>query len=111
MNWPWTSRARLDNALGQVDYLREQLSRASLEYAAVVAQLTRIGRREAGMPEVPREARPAMEPMPSDLRQYISGYANANVRREMMSAAYRQHAAGKPWSEIASKAMTPREVP
>jgi len=43
MNWPWTSRARLEDALEQVAHLRAEVNR-------LTDSLTRINRREVGLP-------------------------------------------------------------
>ena len=102
MRWPWTSCSRLDDALDQVAHLRTEVTRLS-------DALTRISRREVGLPEVPREPRPALQPMPQELREYISGFASASVQKAMRDTAYRQHAAGKPWADIIGSAMTEEE--
>ena len=104
MKWPWTSRARLDDAMGQIAHLRE-------ENAKLVDNLTRIGRREVGLPEVPREPRPPMEPMPPELAAYIADFANASVRKTMRDTALRKHAAGKTWAAIIAETTTEEEVP
>ena len=103
MKWPWVSSARLADALEQVAHLRREVDR-------LTDALTRISRREAGMSEVPRDARPPMEPMPPELRHYIDGAATASSRREMMGTAYRQNAAGKPWAQIVAETMTEEEL-
>ena len=103
MKWPWTSIARLDDAMQQVAFLREANTK-------LTESLTRISRREVGLPEVPREARPPLEPMPPELAGYISEFANASVRKTMRDTALRQHAAGKSWAAIVADTMAEEEV-
>lgn len=99
MRWPWTSVARLDDAQAQVAYLKSEVAKLS-------EALTRISRREAGLPETPREAKPPMDPMPDELRHYIEGFAGMSVRKQMRDVAFRRRAQGTPWKVILSDTMT-----
>lgn len=94
--------ARLDDAREQVSYLRGELDGALLTNARLMEQLTRISRREAGLPEVPREPRPirAEDPMPRPLREYILRFASQNMQRSLREQALKRHAQGASWEEI-----------
>ena len=102
LRWPWTSRARLDDALEQVAHLRA-------ECAKLTEAMTRIGRREVGLPETPRQPRPAPEPIPEELERYIRGFENRSVRANMRQEALLRRVQGTPWAEITRDAMKVEE--
>lgn len=105
--WPWTARGRLDDALEQVAHLRAQVDR-------LTDALTRIGRREVGLPEEPRQARAEMKPMPPELKSYIEGHANKGIRGMMMREAFRRHGKGETWEAIVADVIPrpePQEIP
>jgi len=103
MTWPWTSVRRLTDALEQVAWLRA-------ENARLVEQLTRIGRHQAGLSELPRVPRPALEPMPRDLLKHFNSFDSASIRKAQRDVALRRHAAGEPWATIMADAMPPEET-
>lgn len=126
MRWPWTSVARLDDAMRAMSALRaeHEASRDALRaaYADEIAHLrsqvdrltdhlTRIQRREAGMTETPRAPRPALEPMPRELHEYIAGIANGSLQKEIRDRCYRRHAKGEPWASIVQEIVQPTEEP
>ena len=103
MRWPWTSVARVDDALAQVAYLRAEVSK-------LTDTLTRLTRREMGMTEEPRPARPPLLPMPPVLKEHIESYADASLRKTMRDAAYRRHAQGASWDSIISDVLVKKEA-
>jgi hypothetical protein len=78
---------------GERDRLQEQV-------AKLMDHQTRMDRREHGLAEVPREAKPPMEPMPRDLVDRISSYGNSSMRKQMRDVALRRHAKGESWDAI-----------
>ena len=98
MTWPWVSRRALDLALEERDRLRAQVDR-------LTDHLTRIERRQAGLPETPRKERPAPEAMPRELLRYIRGHASGPMRREMIRVARTRHLAGEDWQSIQDDVM------
>lgn len=102
MRWPWTSTARLADAHAEIERLREQNGQ-------LIDSLTRISRREAGLPETPREPRPRLEPMPIELKEYIEKFATPSIRKEMRTRYYRRHGAGEAWARIMDDVMLKEE--
>lgn len=102
MNWPWVSSARLDDALGQVAFLRA-------ENTKLTDSLTRISRREVGLPEVPRAARPPTEPIPRDILEHCNSYASSSVCKLQRDTALRCHAQGESWESIRARLKTEEE--
>ena len=109
MKWPWVSRLAYENMVSERDHLRMQLSQMALDRASVVAQLTRISRREAGLPETPKEARKPMEPMPPALAEYIRGFAGQSLQKSMRDQAYIRCAKGESWDSIMADVMREEE--
>lgn len=120
MRWPWVSAARLDAERAYQEHrfalLQEQTefrilaANASIDWlqrqnAQLTDQLVRIQRRQAGLHEVPKEPKPALEPMPRALREYIAGFANRSIQKAQRDAAYKRHSQGEPWSSIAADLM------
>ena len=110
MNLPWVSRLAYDNMVSERDHLRIQLNQMALDRASVVAQLTRISRREAGLPETPKEPRVEIGPMPEALREYIAGFAGQSLQKQMRDVAYRQRAAGRSWDAIVAETIVEEEA-
>ena len=105
IRWPWTSRARLDDALEQVAFLRA-------ENAQLTDTVTRMVRLEHGTTEMPRPPRAAPEQMPRELFEHIKGYGNRSIQKAMLEQAYRRRAAGESWDVIQADAMKhPEEAP
>jgi hypothetical protein len=90
--------------MGQIAHLRAEVDK-------LTESLVRISRREVGLPEVPREARLPLEPMPRDLAEYIRGFASTSVQKQMRDVAYREHAQGVPWATIIAKTVTEEDKP
>lgn len=109
MKWPWVSRLAYDAVVSERDHLRIQLNQMALDRASVVAQLTRISRREAGLPEIPREARPPLTPMPPELVEYIRGFAGQSLQKTMRDQAYIRNAKGESWESIMADVMREEE--
>ena len=109
MKWPWVSRLAYDAVVSERDHLRIQLNQMALDRASVVAQLTRISRREAGLPETPKEARKPMEPMPPALVEYIRGFAGQSLQKSMRDQAFIRCAKGESWDSIMADVMSEEE--
>ena len=62
--------------------------------------LRRIERREAGLPEVPREPRKKREPIPEGIRKLIQPFESPQVRRGLEEECQEMYDGGAPWSEI-----------
>jgi hypothetical protein len=120
MRWPWTSVARLNSELWyqenriavlqkQMDdrlaVAREEIAWLREKNDHLTDQLVRIQRHQAGLHEVPKQPRPALEPMPVELREYVAGFANRSIQKAMRDAAYKRHAQGEPWDSIMEDAM------
>jgi hypothetical protein len=124
MRWPWTSLARMESERwyqeNRISELRAQML-ARIEDADdeinwlrekndhLTEQIVRIQRHQAGLHEIPKQPKPALEPMPKEVREYISGFGNPSIRKDMRDRAYRQHARGVPWSEIAETMLSEEE--
>ena len=91
--WPWTSCARLDDAVGQIEWLRT-------ENAKLADALVRMERVEHGMSETPRVPRPEPAPMPRKLEIYLSGMATPSLKKMARSEAIRRNRAGQSWDDI-----------
>lgn len=98
MKWPLVSREAYEAACSERDWLRSQTGR-------LLEQLTRIGRREVGLPEVPRGARVEIGEIPAELARYIAGFESRSIRGAMRSEAFRRRQQGTSWEEIVSDAM------
>ncbi len=93
MRWPWVSRRAFDLAIDERDRLREQ-------NLYLTDSVVRITRREAGLPEIPRELKPPPDPMPRALREHIESWASKATRDQEKRRAYALLKEGKPWGEI-----------
>lgn len=98
MTWPWTSRARLTDAEGQIEWLRTQNRN-------LTDQLVRVQRVQHGMSEVPREKKAPPQAMPPELRRYIKSSASASLSQSMMKQAFARHREGETWEEIMDAVM------
>jgi hypothetical protein len=104
--WPWTSCARLDDAKATIDRLQASNTK-------MLDDLTRLTRREAGLPEEPRPPRPLKveEPMPRELQDYIRGFASLGMQRMMRDAAVKRHTAGQDWKAVVADVMREEPTP
>lgn len=99
MNWPWVSRRAYDVVIDERDRLREQND-------ALLDHIRRVDRIEHGVPELPRQPRPAFEPMPQELLHYINSYGDERFQKMQRDEAYkRHHKLGQPWSRIMAEVM------
>lgn len=92
MNWPWVSRLAYENVRDERDRLREQND-------TLVEHLTRVQRRESGMPEMPREKPKPVEPVPQSIRRLLDGFS-PQVKKQLELEARQEHTAGVDWSHI-----------
>lgn len=63
----------------------------------------RIQRRQAGLPEVPRDKvvpPKEREALPAEIRDLIAPWGSAHVRRQLEEDARRLRSRGAPWGEI-----------
>lgn len=93
MRWPWVSRLAYENATNTMEYFKEQNER-------LMDQMARMHRRLAGLPEVPRDARPPVEPMPESVLSYCNSLSNKAMQKVARDAAMKRHAAGEAWEAI-----------
>lgn len=98
MRWPWTSVRRLDDLRSERDWLRTQV-------ADLTDQLTRLRRREEGLPEEPLKPRVRTEPMPADVRQYLDGLYPENMRKAIRDQVLRAASRGDSWETIRGQIM------
>jgi chromosome segregation ATPase len=120
MRWPWTSLARLESErwhheqriselraqmLARIEDADDEITWLREKNEHLTEQLVRIQRHQAGLHEVPKQPRPALEPMPVELREYVAGFANRSIQKAMRDAAYRRHSQGEPWASIMADAM------
>jgi len=101
MKWPWVSRGRLDDALSQIEWLREEL-------ASQRDGSHRIERVKLGLTEVPGKVRAQTEPMPMELVTYIKSHSNASLQRQARREAFRRYREGSSWDDIIKHVTTPR---
>lgn len=102
MTWPLVSRRAYDEVRAERDYLRERNE-------ALQDAILRLERRAVGLPETPRQPKPAPEPMPKVLWDYIAGFENPVSRRQMREVAHRRYLAGEPWDRIVEDTLPPEE--
>src|SRR5690606_20434089 len=84
----------------QFDLLQQQVNFLRHQNEQLINQLTRIKRKEVGLPEVPRPPRERPKPMPRELIDYCNKFASENVRRAEMEALERRHRDGESWDSI-----------
>lgn len=111
MRWPWCSRAMLDLLMAERDRqvslltnerdsLREELKGAREQMSKLTEHFTRIQRVENRMPEVPREAREEIEPMPSTLATYIGQWGSPKTQQMQVREARQRRQSGVPWAIV-----------
>jgi hypothetical protein len=88
-----------------VEAAREEIVHLRQRNDALTDQLTRVMRKEAGLPEVPREPRRQLQPMPADIREYTEGFFTSSIRKAERDQLYKRHAAGETWPEIRRKVL------
>jgi hypothetical protein len=115
MRWPWTSRARLDDALALVERAREEMRARLADAGATIASLgeqnarlidslTRVTRASNGLAEVPHEPRKPAEEIPVELVKIVSGFGNEALRKRIYQVALSRHARGESWQVIIAEA-------
>lgn len=102
MKLPWVSRLAYELVVEERDHLRA-------ENQKLTDDLTRIHRREAGLPEEKPKPKKERKPMPKRIHDYIEGFWNESQRREMRRSYYRRHAKGESWESIAAE-VVPEET-
>lgn len=73
MTWPWVSRLAYDT-------LVEQLARERDEKRQLLDHVTRVSRREAGMPETPRAPRARITEVPDSVEDLIKGFQSEQIQ-------------------------------
>lgn len=92
MTWPWVSRLAYENIRDERDRLREQND-------TLVDHLTRVKRRESGMPELPREKKKPQEPIPAEVNRLLEGFS-PEIKKQLELEARQARRNGKPWASI-----------
>ena len=98
MIWPWTSRARLEDARRENEWLRERV-------AFLEDRLDRRERAKLGLPEEPREQREHIGQMPSELIDHIRRYGSRELQKMQINEAKRRRLRGESWEQIMSDVM------
>lgn len=93
MRWPWVSRFAYDTLAAERDRLRE-------DNAKLLDHVTRIDRREHGLPETVRPEREPMDAMPESLKLKIERFEDSRIQTTQTREAYRRRAKGVPWATI-----------
>lgn len=91
IRWPWVSRRAYDLAL-------RQLADKDMQ----IAQLLRMHRGAAGLPEVPveRKEKPTAEPIPTEIRQVIDGFESDEFRAALYQEVRAAREQNVPWEQI-----------
>lgn len=97
---------RADAALVAVESERDYL-RGKVD--ALTDSIVRMQRKEHGMTEVPRPAKPEQEPIPMEAITYLQGWSNPASRRMELQGMLKKRADGKSWEQILREAMEPRD--
>lgn len=104
MRWPWCSRAMLDVVVkaheAEVVHLKAEQARLVAENARLLEHTIRVARVEHRMPEVPREARDEIEPMPSTLATYIGQWGSPKTQQMQVREARQRRQSGVPWAIV-----------
>lgn len=94
MRWPWVSRSALDAVTSERDHLRHQVD-------ALTDSVVRLQRSDRGLPEVPRQPKRNIEPMPDALAKKIKQWANPSLQKMHRDEAIRRHVRdGIPWPQV-----------
>lgn len=93
VKWPWVSRRAYDLAV-------ERYERAEAQAKDLMDHLTRVSRREMGMPEQPRALPPREVEIPTAIEMLIRDYDSENVRVDLRRQVIAAHRAGTPWDQI-----------
>lgn len=118
--WPWTSVARLEDvrtlaaerladAQSEIDWLRGRMHVLEERNRELTDQVTRIARRDRGMPEEPRQPREKPEEMPSQLSDYFDGIYPENIGTGLRNAALARRKKGETWESIVERYMPAEE--
>ena len=86
------------------DLVREERDTLRRQVEQLQDQLLRLRRREAHMPEVPRQqqAPQQIEDMPPEVLTLLRGFESEAIRTAMEEDIRRARKAGTPWTEIVS---------
>lgn len=85
MNWPWVSRAALDEALTQRDYWHRVASDAATKNDALTERLLSL--KMAGAAEVPPQSQPLLAGVgvqPDEMRDLIDQACGSNLAKRRM---------------------------
>ena len=111
MHWPWVSRGALEAMETRLQDARDQINWLRKRNEGLQDQIIRIQRRESGLPEVAREPRQPVGRMPDELREYIEGFANPAMRKQMRDQAIRRRVhQGESWASITKDVLEEENV-
>lgn len=112
MRWPWVSRRAFDALVDQLDEQRQRSIGLAAQVDLVVHQnaglldhIMRMQRREAGLPEAPRQQKPDIGPIPRPLLDHINSFAAKSVRKLQRDQAIQRRKNGEPWEVIMRDVM------
>ena len=93
MKWPWVSRVAFELVVDERDRLRKQNDE-------MLDSVTRVRRKEAGMPEDHARRRDLDEDLPPEVFRYIRGFENEIMQASVEEDVRRSRKAGTSWEEI-----------
>lgn len=105
----WCSRFHVGRE--SFDMLKLQNEQLSAQNAALIEQLTAVGRAQVGLPEKPREPKKA-EPMPADIRAYIDrwGESSSTIREETERRLWGVYRRTRDWDQVRKFCQEPAEI-
>jgi len=93
MKLPWVARSAFDLLLDERNRLRGQNDE-------LLDSVTRVRRKEAGMPESSVRQRDVVEDLPPEVVRYIMGFESEIMQHGVEEDVRRARKNGTPWSEI-----------
>lgn len=101
MKLPWVSRAHLEAAEARARVAEESVVWYRSQVESLQEQLTRVVRARNGLTERPAPERPKREPMPRELREFLTEFDDELTRQDLRERAERLHRAdGVGWDVI-----------
>ena len=94
------SRRAFDLVLDERDRLRAEVDE-------LMAHVKRMDRVEHGLLELPYERPAPPEGMPTELQEYVDGWQDRNIRREVVRSIVQARQDGKEWDQIIREVTDP----
>ena len=93
MKWPLVSRRAYDLLLAECDRSRSMVD-------DLLEHVTRMDRTEHGLLELPYTKPDPPEPLPEALQDYVDGWQDCTVRRQVVRSILLARQDGKSWDAI-----------